>query len=209
MCARFLSYFEAAIQSVHITEDLCLFRLQLPVKMSAVAPPSDASPEKTRKATHFMHLVYRYTCSVPAGKVSTYALIAKALHSHPRAVGQALRHNPYAPDVPCHRVVATNLSLGGFNGETDLEGGQMKRKIALLRSEGVSIDPTTHLVHAACVHDIADADISATSTFPWPEKVSSRHQHVDRYSKLHETRRSHQSLRRVHFVIVVFPHIKR
>mmetsp|Transcript_7876 Transcript_7876/g.16102 ORF Transcript_7876/g.16102 Transcript_7876/m.16102 type:complete len:86 (+) Transcript_7876:104-361(+) len=44
-----------------------------------------------------------------AEKVSTYGTLAKELGSSARAVGQALRRNPFAPGVPCHRVVAATL----------------------------------------------------------------------------------------------------
>jgi O-6-methylguanine DNA methyltransferase len=58
-------------------------------------------------------------CSaIPKGRVTTYGDMAKALSppSCARAVGQAMRRNPFAPKVPCHRVVASDLKLGGFKG---------------------------------------------------------------------------------------------
>jgi methylated-DNA-[protein]-cysteine S-methyltransferase len=64
-------------------------------------------------------------------------LIAKALNSSPRAVGQALKCNPFAPKVPCHRVVASSGALGGFMGQT--EGKEIARKISLLKEEGVLV----------------------------------------------------------------------
>lgn len=89
--------------------------------------------------TSFQKKVYEFlTKNVPAGRVTTYGAIAKALNSSPRAVGQALRCNPYAPKVPCHRVVASDGSIGGFNGKT--AGAQIARKIALLRAEGIKIE---------------------------------------------------------------------
>src|ERR1043165_78073 len=52
------------------------------------------------------------------GYVSTYKLLAAALSSSPRAVGNALRVNPFAPlPIPCHRVIASNFFIGGFDGE--------------------------------------------------------------------------------------------
>jgi methylated-DNA-[protein]-cysteine S-methyltransferase len=53
-----------------------------------------------------------------------------------RAVGQALKRNPFAPVVPCHRVVRSDGSLGGFNGCTS--GCEIDRKIKLLAQEGVT-----------------------------------------------------------------------
>jgi methylated-DNA-[protein]-cysteine S-methyltransferase len=46
-----------------------------------------------------------------------------------------LARNPFAPEVPCHRVVRADGSLGGFNGETD--GPELARKRAMLEAEGV------------------------------------------------------------------------
>ena len=54
----------------------------------------------------------------------------------PRAVGQALKHNPFAPEVPCHRVIGSDLRIGGFGGKT--AGEKIRAKIELLASEGVA-----------------------------------------------------------------------
>ena len=83
----------------------------------------------------FADKVYGLCKKIPKGKVSTYGAIAKALNSSPRAVGQALRCNPYAPIVPCHRVVASGGKIGGFMGKT--AGKEIQKKIELLKKEGV------------------------------------------------------------------------
>ena len=87
--------------------------------------------------TEFQRKVYALTKKVPKGKVTTYSAIAKKLKSSPRAVGQALRVNPFAPIVPCHRVVKADGTIGGFSGETC--GKPIEKKIAMLREEGVEI----------------------------------------------------------------------
>eukprot|EP00595_Chromulina_sp_UTEXLB2642_P000606 CAMPEP_0196766838 /NCGR_PEP_ID=MMETSP1095-20130614/31336_1 /TAXON_ID=96789 ORGANISM="Chromulina nebulosa, Strain UTEXLB2642" /NCGR_SAMPLE_ID=MMETSP1095 /ASSEMBLY_ACC=CAM_ASM_000446 /LENGTH=58 /DNA_ID=CAMNT_0042131277 /DNA_START=87 /DNA_END=259 /DNA_ORIENTATION=- len=46
-----------------------------------------------------------------------------------RAVGNSLRKNPFAPEVPCHRVIASDLSLGGFYGSKDSNGELLKKKL--------------------------------------------------------------------------------
>lgn len=81
-------------------------------------------------------------CQIPRGHVSTYALLAAHLGSSPRAVGNALRRNPFAPEVPCHRVVATGGALGGFKGKwpKDGEGITLDEKRKLLRGEGIRLD---------------------------------------------------------------------
>lgn len=71
---------------------------------------------------------------IPSGRVTTYKLIAHALNCKAyRAVGSAVGANPYAPIVPCHRVAKTNGTVGNY-------GGGVKKKIALLRKEGIKID---------------------------------------------------------------------
>lgn len=86
--------------------------------------------------TRFQQRVYEAVSRIPRGKVATYGEVAKALGcKSARAIGQALRVNPYAPEVPCHRVIAARLTLGGFQGKTS--GPALQRKLALLAGEGV------------------------------------------------------------------------
>ncbi|MEK7465526.1 MAG: MGMT family protein [Patescibacteria group bacterium] len=82
----------------------------------------------------FNEKVYRAAKKIPRGKVATYQWIARKINNpgSVRAVGNALHKNPYAPHVPCHRVVCSDGRLGGFAG-----GAGKKEK--LLRREGVSI----------------------------------------------------------------------
>ena len=84
----------------------------------------------------FSDRVYEACRRIPEGRVTTYGEIAKAIGSPKasRAVGQALRHNPYAPEVPCHRVVASTGNLHGFAGRFNNQD-----KVHMLRKEGVEI----------------------------------------------------------------------
>ena len=83
--------------------------------------------------TKFQNKVYKLCKKVPKGKVTTYKAIANKMGMKCyRAVGQALNKNPYAPKVPCHRVINTNGNLGGF-------ASGIKNKIKLLKKEGVKI----------------------------------------------------------------------
>ncbi|CCF31965.1 hypothetical protein CH063_00730 [Colletotrichum higginsianum] len=92
--------------------------------------------------TQYEKRVWSALCQVPKGQVTTYGILAAHLKSSPRAVGNALRRNPFAPQVPCHRVVATGGALGGFKGKwpKDGEGITLDEKRMLLRKEGVKID---------------------------------------------------------------------
>jgi methylated-DNA-[protein]-cysteine S-methyltransferase len=84
----------------------------------------------------FSDRVYDLLRKVPKGRVTTYKEIAQALGSKAyRGVGQAMKRNPYAPDVPCHRVVAASGRIGGFRGKRS--GAAIKEKIQMLRNEGI------------------------------------------------------------------------
>lgn len=86
----------------------------------------------------FAEKVYEQLKKVPKGKVTTYKKLATSLGTKAyRAVGSALKNNPYAPIVPCHRVVKSDGKVGGFMGK--LEGEEVAKKIVLLRNEGVEI----------------------------------------------------------------------
>ncbi len=97
-----------------------------------------------RGPSAFDEKVYDATRMIPRGRVSTYAIIGRIIGCRsPRAVGQALGRNPYGLEVPCHRVISSSLSLGGFGNEQD--GPETKRKAKLLAAEGVTFDTDTKL----------------------------------------------------------------
>jgi methylated-DNA-[protein]-cysteine S-methyltransferase len=92
-----------------------------------------------REPTPFEQRVYALVRTIPRGKVSTYGLVARMLGcGSSQAIGQALRRNPFAPEMPCHRVVSSALTLGGFNGQR--EGTELRRKRRMLEAEGVRFD---------------------------------------------------------------------
>ena len=89
-------------------------------------------------STTFDERVWKLMERIPKGRVTTYAQIAKKLDCQAyRAVGNACRRNPYAPRVPCHRVVKSNGMIGGFGGRTS--GKTVERKIRMLRKEAVIV----------------------------------------------------------------------
>lgn len=102
----------------------------------------------TSNKTPFQKKVLSLLCQVPRGRVTTYGLMSRHLGSSPRAIGNAMRRNPFAPQVPCHRVVATGGALGGFKGEwpKNGEGITLDEKKKLLRGEGVKFDAKTRVV---------------------------------------------------------------
>lgn len=79
----------------------------------------------------YFEAVWALVSLVPPGLVTTYGSIARVLQVSPRLVGRALKANPYPIVVPCHRVVRSDGSLGGYS----LGGPRVKRR--LLEVEGV------------------------------------------------------------------------
>ena len=81
----------------------------------------------------FNDKVYNLCKKIPRGHISTYKELANALNSKAyRAVGNALNKNPYAPIVPCHRVISSSGYLHGF-------AGGLREKARLLKKEGIKI----------------------------------------------------------------------
>ena len=88
------------------------------------------------KGTKFQLKVWKYLKTIPKGSVKTYKEVAIALESPKsvRAVANACGKNPYAPKIPCHRVIRSDGGLGGYSGR-----GGIKTQLRLLRSEKVDI----------------------------------------------------------------------
>ena len=86
--------------------------------------------------TKFQIKVWKYLISIPKGSVRTYKQVAIAIKSpkSARAVANACAKNPFAPKIPCHRVIRSDGALGGYSGR-----GGVRQKLKLLRSEKVVI----------------------------------------------------------------------
>ena len=88
------------------------------------------------KGTKFQIKVWKYLKKIPKGKVKTYKEVAIAINKpkSARAVANACAKNPYAPKIPCHRVIRSDGALGGYSGR-----GGIRQKLRLLRSEKAPI----------------------------------------------------------------------
>ena len=86
--------------------------------------------------TKFQQRVWSYLRKIPRGSVKTYSQVAKGIGKPlaVRAVANAVGKNPYAPKIPCHRVIRSDGSLGGYSGK-----GGVKKKRFLLKKEGVRL----------------------------------------------------------------------
>ena len=83
-----------------------------------------------KEITEFQKKVYLELLTVPSGQTISYSELAHRIGCRsPQAVGQALKKNPFAPEVPCHRVIRSDGKLGGYFGKTDGEMTDRKRKL--------------------------------------------------------------------------------
>src|SRR5215813_9664310 len=105
--------------------------------LSDVALDMDGVPE-------FNARIYAIARTIPPGQTITYGDIAKRLDADARDVGQAMGQNPFAPIVPCHRVVAAGGKTGGFSAT-----GGVATKLRLLAIEGAQVDGTLPLFERA------------------------------------------------------------
>jgi methylated-DNA-[protein]-cysteine S-methyltransferase len=96
----------------------------------------------TRSIPEFDRRVYELARTIPPGETSTYGAVAKALGEEPmraRDVGVALARNPFAPIVPCHRIVAAGGRLGGYSAPG---GTSTKRRLLEVEGAAVVAPPT-------------------------------------------------------------------
>jgi methylated-DNA-[protein]-cysteine S-methyltransferase len=92
--------------------------------------------ETNLEGTSFQLKVWSYLRKIPRGTTRTYSQVAKGIGKPlaVRAVANAIGKNPYAPRIPCHRVIRSDGSLGGYSGK-----GGIKAKKMLLKKEGIML----------------------------------------------------------------------
>ncbi|MBI4057003.1 MAG: MGMT family protein [Elusimicrobia bacterium] len=83
-----------------------------------------------KKYPAFYQKVWKACAQIPKGETRTYGWIARKIGNPKaaRAVGGALGRNPFAPTIPCHRVIRSDGHLGGYSGP----GGLIRKKKLLL-----------------------------------------------------------------------------
>ena len=88
------------------------------------------------EGTAFQILVWKEIAKIPYGETKTYKELAIAIGKpkSARAVANACGKNPYAPTIPCHRVIRSDGKLGGYSGK-----GGINTKIKLLKQEGINL----------------------------------------------------------------------
>jgi O-6-methylguanine DNA methyltransferase len=82
----------------------------------------------TQRLSPFYRNVLEVTRLIPVGYVTSYGALSEAAGGSPRAVGGVMAANPFAPIVPCHRVVKSDLTLGGYGGGLELKAEMLNRE---------------------------------------------------------------------------------
>ena len=88
------------------------------------------------RGTKFQKKVWNYLKTIRKGTVKSYRQVAIGINrpKSARAVANAVGKNPFAPKIPCHRVIRSDGSLGGYSGK-----GGVKTKKLLLKREGIIV----------------------------------------------------------------------
>ena len=89
---------------------------------------SPTLPLATERLSPFQSRVLEVTRLIPVGYVASYGALSEAAGGSPRAVGGVMASNPFAPIVPCHRVVRSDLTLGGYGGGLDTKAKMLARE---------------------------------------------------------------------------------
>ncbi|MFZ1852497.1 MAG: methylated-DNA--[protein]-cysteine S-methyltransferase [Nitrosomonas sp.] len=146
--------FPFAVLGIIIEEEWLTDIEYLPLDTPLLAPKSSLAKEVCNQLTAYLtepsftfdlniHIggtthqrrVWNLIQNIPCGKTTSYAEIAKQLHSAPRAVGRACGANRLPIIIPCHRVIAKNGGLGGFMNAS--EGNPLQIKKWLLQHENI------------------------------------------------------------------------
>ena len=136
---------QKGIQSISVLDDTFETSKEIPSFLKQCISQLDEYFAGTRtefdlqlnpQGTEFQLKVWSYLKKIPKGKTKSYLEVAKAIGkpSAFRAVANAVGKNPFPPKIPCHRVIRSDGSMGGYSGK----GGIKKKKI-LLQSEGITI----------------------------------------------------------------------
>jgi len=118
-----------------------MYKRRLEKQMYEITPEDE---KKLAELSGYQQAILRLLAEVPKRKVTTYGDLAKELaRRNPkwsplasRAVGTTMRNNPCGPQIPCHRVIKSDGTVGNFRGGAE---GAVKEKTRMLRDEGVTV----------------------------------------------------------------------
>jgi methylated-DNA-[protein]-cysteine S-methyltransferase len=99
--------------------------------LKSIYDGKDVNPQFRLEMKHlssYAQKVLRCVSQIPVGYVTTYGEIAKTMGGSPRAVGRVMATNPFPPLIPCHRVVRSDFTPGGFGLGTNLKWEILQRE---------------------------------------------------------------------------------
>ncbi|KAH6890100.1 6-O-methylguanine DNA methyltransferase [Coprinopsis sp. MPI-PUGE-AT-0042] len=148
-CAAELTYVspQSVTEEALSSQDSGQMTIQYPVGHKA---RKECVSPSGKPLSEYQWKVYDYLLTIPEGKVATYQTVVNAVGGSARAAGTACKKNPFSPYVPCHRVIASNMNLGGFFGQKFVKGmshPNLERKRAHLKAEGVEFDENGRLLN--------------------------------------------------------------
>jgi O-6-methylguanine DNA methyltransferase len=103
------------------------------VRHAAPPAPQGIPAAAWSRLTAFQRRVYRAILRIPPGRTRSYQWVARRLGQPgaARAVGNALHRNPFAPRIPCHRVIRCDGTLGGYAGGLAAKRRLLRREKAM------------------------------------------------------------------------------
>ncbi|XES76918.1 MAG: methylated-DNA--[protein]-cysteine S-methyltransferase [Candidatus Bathyarchaeia archaeon] len=116
---------------LHVTSGVCGLAGKVLAAMEQVYDGKSTAEDlalSLERLPEYTQRVLRAVNRIPAGYVASYGGVAEAVGGGARAVGNVMASNPFAPLIPCHRVVTSSLGLGGY-------GGGLRAKVELLMRE--------------------------------------------------------------------------
>lgn len=114
-----------------IAEKQDILSEKLLTTLKAIYDGKDASPSFNIAMGHlskYSQKVLKCIWRIPVGYLTSYGAVAKACGGSPRAVGHVMATNPFAPLIPCHRVVQADFGIGGYGGGTEMKLELLKRE---------------------------------------------------------------------------------
>jgi len=114
-----------------IVEKQDMFSEKLLTTLKAIYDGKDASSNFNVAFEHlpkYSQKVLKCIWKIPVGYLTSYGAVAKTCGGSPRAVGRVMATNPFAPLIPCHRVVQADFSIGGYGGSPEVKLAILKRE---------------------------------------------------------------------------------
>jgi O-6-methylguanine DNA methyltransferase len=128
---------------LHVSSNVSAFAGRVFAAMKDVydGKASGEVPLEMNRLPTYRQRVLKAVSQIPVGYVASYGAVAEAVGGGARAVGNVMASNPFAPLVPCHRVVTSSLGLGGYGGGSRVKWDfLMREKRGFVEADTVAVD---------------------------------------------------------------------